>query len=175
MEKTAAQKTKSDLLTESLWIFFAASLLHFGYSFTRFYPLSFICAVSESIWEHSKIVFFGALFYNVIQRLIEGRISRLWITSLTPALLSIILAVPILFYGYTGMLGFHVFFLDLAIAWVSGLICQIILHRLESKIVDCSKYMPLSLMFLILMILVFFLFTWYPPKGLPLFEPSGGS
>jgi len=171
MENSVARKSKSDLLTESLWIFVAASLLHFGYEFTRFYPLSFICAVNESIWEHTKIVFFGALFYNLVQCLLKGKIPPCFITGLAPALFSIIIMVPFLYYGYTGILGFNVFLLDLAIAWVSGLVCQIILNWV-SGIEGCSRYQTLSLLFLILLILVFFIFTWYPPRGLPLFVPG---
>lgn len=174
MENAVARKSKADLLTESLWIFVAASLLHFGYTFTRFYPLSFICAVNESIWEHTKIVFFGALFYNLVQFLLKGKASPSLITGLAPALFSILLTVPFLYYGYTGMLGFHVFIVDLAIAWVSALICQIVLYRV-SGIEGCSRYQTLSLAFLFLLILVFFLFTWYPPRGLPLFVPGGRS
>gem|GEM_PF-613381 len=143
------------MLTDSLWIFVAASLLHFGYSLTRFYPLSFICAVNESIWEHTKIVFFGALFYNLIQYLLKGKSSPCLIAGLAPALFSILVTVPFLYYGYTGMLGFYVFLLDLTIAWVSGLICQIILYRV-SGIEGCSGYQTLSLLFVILLVLVFF-------------------
>ena len=172
MENAVARKSKVDLLTESLWIFVAASLLHFGYTFTRFYPLSFICAVNESIWEHKKIVFFGALFYNLVQFLLKASPSL--ITGLAPALFSILITVPILYYGYTGMLGFHVFIVDLAIAWVSGLICQVILYRV-SAIEGCARYQTLSLLFLLLLILIFFLFTWYPPRGLPLFTPGSRS
>lgn len=173
-ENTVTRESRSDLLTDSLWIFVAASLLHFGYSLTRFYPLSFICAVNESIWEHTKIVFFGALFYNLIQYLLKGKSSPCLIAGLAPALFSILVTVPFLYYGYTGMLGFYVFLLDLTIAWVSGLICQIILYRV-SGIEGCSGYQTLSLLFVILLVLVFFLFTWYPPRGLPLFVPGSRS
>lgn len=171
MEKAIPRKKTTLLLNESIWIFFAASLLHFGYSFTRFYPLSFLCAVNESVWEHVKIVFFGALFFNTVQCLRGGRLRRS-IPALVPALFSIPVTVPFLYYGYTGILGFHVFLLDLVVAWASGLICQIILDRLMIKIKDSSRYETLSLLFLVLMILLFFLFTWYPPRGLPMFVPS---
>lgn len=158
------------LLIESLWIFFIASLLHFCHSVTGWYPLSFVCAVNESVWEHIKIIFFAALFYNIFYyfRLYKG--NSCFIAGLSPSLFSILLSVPILFYGYTGLLGYDALIPDLLTAYLAAFICQLILDRFISKGKDCGRYRALSILFILLMISAFFVFTWYPPR-LPLFTP----
>ena len=167
MDKRYGKKLSS-LIYESLWIFFIASLLHFGYSATGFFPLSFISNVNESVWEHTKIVFFAALLFNIYLyfRLHKG--NSCFIAGLAPSTFSILLSIPLMFYGYTGLLGFDAFIPDLLIAYLSALLCQAILNHFALDGRDCRKYQTLSLLFIVLLIFTFFLFTWYPLK-LPMF------
>lgn len=175
MENNCPRKLISILKLSGIWIFLVSSLLHFGYSFTHFYPLSFICAVNESVWEHVKIIFFAALFVNLFLyfRYFNGNDS--FVAGLAPALLSITLTVPFLFYGYTGIIGFHLLILDLIITFASSYIAQMILLYFACGKKDYTTYKGISILIIIIMILLFFVFTWYPPS-LPLFmEALGGN
>lgn len=171
MESVCSKKQKEALLLSSVWIFFLASLLHFGYSFTGFFPLSFISAVNESVWEHTKIVFFAALFYDIFLYFRHFKGSPNFIVGLTPSLASILVTIPFLFYGYSGILGFNLLAIDLFIAFLAGYIAQYILMRFSCSSKSLDSYRTFSLFLVAAMIILFFLFTWYPPN-LPLFYPQ---
>lgn len=171
MNKTFVDKP-NNLILSALWIFLLTSILHFAYSFTRFFPLSFISSVNESVWEHTKITFFAALFYDIFLYFRYFKGCNNFIFSLFPSLASIIITIPFLFYGYTGILGFNILIIDLAIAYVAALISQyILIHFCKSK-KDYSSLKTFSIIMVIAMVIMFFLFTWYPPK-LPLFIEKG--
>ena len=162
---------KKSLLIASVWIFFITSLLHFTYSFTGFYPLSFISAVNESVWEHAKIVFFATLFYNIFIYIRSYRKNCNFIAGLGPSLASILITVPFLFYGYSGILGFNLLAVDLIIVLISALIAQYILIKITSSKKDLCTYKNLSLLLILAMVMMLFLFTWYPPNLPPFQKP----
>ena len=160
---------RNQLLMDTTWIFFLTSILHFLYGFTKFRPISYISAVNESVWEHTKITFFAALFYDLILYFKDYRGNNNFVAGLAPALFSIILSVPLLFYGYSGAIGFSFLAMDLFIAFLSALISQYILKRFTESSMDLSGWKRLSLLLVLAMIILFFIFTWYPPH-LPLFR-----
>lgn len=168
MDNTCSKKQEESLSLSSIWIFLLASLLHFGYSFTHFYPLSFISAVNESVWEHIKIIFFAALFCNLFLYIRKFKGNSGFISGLAPSLASILLTVPFLFYGYSGILGFNLLVIDLLITFISAYIPQSILRRFICSTKSYDSYKVLSILLVVAMIFMFFLFTWYPPS-LPLF------
>ncbi|MCX7774236.1 MAG: DUF6512 family protein [Clostridia bacterium] len=170
MENTCSSKQRGAIMLSTVWIFLLASLLHFGYSLTGFYPLSFICAVNESTWEHIKIIFFGALFTDVFLYFKYFKGNANFIAGLAPSLASIMVSVPMMFYGYMGVIGRDVFILDLIIAYLAGFFAQRILLRFTCGGKDFSSWKTASALAVVIMIFMFFLFTWYPPN-LPLFQP----
>lgn len=172
MEERNYSKETGQLLLKSSWIFFLTSVLHFLYSVTGFYPFSFISSVNESVWEHTKIVFFAALIFSIILYFKDYRGNNNYIAGLAPALFSIIITVPMLFYGYTGILGTHLLVIDLLIAFISASISQYILQKFVRCPRDLSGYQLISILLVVAMIIAFFVFTWYPPK-LPLFREPG--
>ena len=167
MNKVCSQKP-SQLLLNSTWIFFLSSILHFLYSFTGFFPFSYISAVNESVWEHVKIIFFSVLIFDLFLYFKCYKGSNNFFAGLTLALFSIIISVPFMFYGYTGIIGRNFFVIDLLIAYIAGLISQYILNRVIKYPKDLSRFTIASILLIVAMTLMFFIFTWYPPD-LPLF------
>ncbi len=168
MENICSERQEEALRLSSVWIFFIASLLHFGYSSTGFFPLSFISSVNESVWEHTKIVFFAALFYDIFLYFRYFKSNHNFVAGLAPSLASIIVTIPFLFYGYSGILGFNVLAIDLLITFLAGWIAQNILMRYSCSPKNYKEYKIFSLLFVAAMVILFVVFTWYPPN-LPLF------
>jgi len=160
---------RKELLLDTAWIFLFSSALHFLYELTGLRPVSYIAAVNESTWEHIKIIFFSALFYDLYLYLRKYRGNPNFFTGLALGLFSIILSVPILFYGYSASLGFSFILLDLMIAFIAALISQYILMRCMESSRDLSSWRKVSILFILAMTAAFLVFTWYPPQ-LPLFR-----
>lgn len=77
--------------------------------------------------------------------------------------------IPILFYTYSGILGYNIPALDISIFFVSVLAAFFIRHRCISS-GKCEKYAIPVLLLLMLWWAVFFLFTYMPPS-LGIFAP----
>ena len=99
----------------------AGNLLHFVYDWTGQSPIAApLAAVNESTWEHMKLLFFPMLV------LVLFLFFKLPEQSPIPVALSIgtlvgLALIPILFYTYTGVLGFSVMAIDIAIFYISVL------------------------------------------------------
>ncbi len=142
----------------------AGTLAHFVYDLSgqNFYVGLFF-PINESVWEHMKLVFFPML---IISCVIHFRFSNEYPDlnfSLPVSALSGTWLIPVLYYFYSGVLGFSVMPVDIAIFYISVITAFIIMYRLS------KKHFPNSLTTLlyglvILMIAMFMLYTYKPPK-----------
>ena len=98
------------------------SLLHFTYDWSGGWSVAAaFSAVNESTWEHMKLLFFPMFLFSVIQ---VGCLGRTYPNFLAARSISTLLGtalIPALFYTYTGVLGFHVMWADLAIFFIAAL------------------------------------------------------
>lgn len=97
------------------------TLAHFTYEWSGKQLLAgAFCAVNESTWEHMKLLFFPALLFTMIQiaaaRERDGAIPAVRAVSVTAGLL----LIPVLYYTYTGILGRHVLWADIAIFYLAA-------------------------------------------------------
>ncbi len=149
-------------------IFIFQSILHFGYELTNLKMLALICAVNESVWEHLKIGFYGALLFYIIEYWFIGKkFPNFWVAKVT-ALYFIPLFIVSTYYTYTGIIGHHYLWVDLLIAFMSGLFAQSISYKLITSKKNYKVLKNISILLIILPILVFSIFTFKPPH-IPLF------
>lgn len=88
--------------------FFTAAVLgtldHFAYDWSgKSLPVGAFCAVNESTWEHMKLLFFPVLLFTAAQLCLrwESGLLAARAVSTTAGLV----AIPALFYTYSGVLG----------------------------------------------------------------------
>lgn len=88
--------------------FFTAAVLgtlgHFAYDWNgKSLPVGAFCAVNESTWEHMKLLFFPVLLFTAVQLCLrwESGLLAARAVSTTAGLV----AIPALFYTYSGVLG----------------------------------------------------------------------
>ena len=145
------------------------TLSHFFYDWSGQNAfIALFSPVSESTWEHMKLIFFPMLLFSLFgsTRLKEAA------PSLTGALilgnLLGTLSIPILFYTYTGITGQNFFIADLAVFFTAVLTAWGAAWKLRdsAKVFRC-RILLRSLA--VLMCLLFFIFTFRVP-GLPLFH-----
>lgn len=141
----------------------AGTLLHFAYAFSRQNPLvGLFVPVNESTWEHMKLVFFPTFTYVLLGWPFFFRSRPLFFGAFLTGLLTGTFAVPVIFYTYTGILGFHCLFLDI-LTFLAGVLLVFCLGF--QLVVQESRLLPVPfLVFLTVTLLVcFFLFTNMPP------------
>jgi hypothetical protein len=146
------------------FVLLLGTLAHFFYDWSGQNAIvGLFCPVNESTWEHMKLVFFPMILYSffMIPHL-ESEYPCIVSSSLLGIILSAAL-IPVLFYTYTGILGFDVFFLDLLTFVFSVLIGFYAIYRLtrSCKIESCK--VPL-LCVVWLQLFCFIVFRYFPPN-----------
>lgn len=147
------------------FVILLGTLSHFLYDWSgKHVTVGLFTPVSESVWEHMKLLFFPMLLYSLflIPRL-RGDFPCLP-SSLWAGLLAGTLAIPVLYYVYTRILGRDIFVLDLGTFLLSVLIAFRTSYRLS---LSCrAKPFGVILACCVCILLACFLwFTYHPPKA----------
>ena len=149
------------------FIFVIGSLLHFLYTWTNFTPLAVISSVNESTFEHIKILFVPTFLFACFEWFFfKDYYKGFWCVKLKGAILGILL-IPTLFYTLTGIFGTLYGWVNILIFFFSALILSFYESRLLKENKPC-KYQLLAFISLLLIMVLFALFTFFPPK-IPLF------
>ena len=159
------------------WIGFIATcilapLFHFTYESSGYNQfVGLISAVNESIWEHSKIIYFPFLFYTIAEYfIIKPNAKRFWASkAVAMAFLPVILII--FFYTYTGMLGVESLAVDIASTFVWLFFAFLISCKLYLSDYNLEKHFGWFIFLLILVFVVEIIFTLIPPH-IPLFQDS---
>ncbi len=148
----------------------AGVILHFLFGWTNENALvAPFSAVNESIWEHMKLLFFPMLVYAFIESRYIGKFcENFWCAKLIGIVLGIVL-IPVLYYVINGVFGPTPDWINIAIFFVTVVISYYAEIRiLRDNLINC-KSSSKALAILVLIGLVFMVFTFLTPK-IPLFE-----
>ena len=159
-------------------LFVVGSALHFAYGFLGELPLiGAVTPVNESVWEHAKMMLLPVILWWTLYPLFRGKRHQLrtgpWFFGGLLALLTALTVMPLLFYFYTSAFGTELLWVDILILLASLAAGQLLgLHGYRHS----KGIAPgLALGIFALLLLLFILFTFFPPH-IPLFQdgPSGG-
>ena len=148
--------------------------LHFVYDWTgQARWAAFISAVNESTWEHMKLLFVPWFLWTIAE--------CIGLRSLRPAgpraagLLAGLAAIPLLFYGYQGVLGRDIMWLDVAIFQIAVLLgFWVTWAMLRRRALASPVWQVAGAAVLAAVWAAFILWTFAPPD-LPLFaDPETG-
>lgn len=144
------------------------TVFHFLYQWTGNVAFAPFCAVNESTWEHMKILFFPMFFFALLQSIFfKAEHPDFWCIKLVGTTLGVVL-IPILFYTYNGAFGKSPDWVNILIFFISAG-CAYLAEAYLFKRPTPKKASVLPLILLILLALVFVLFTFLPPQ-IPLFQ-----
>ncbi len=136
---------------------------HFVYEWTGgnflvglFFPMN------ESTWEHMKLLFFPMfLFALVAGKKMERQYPCIYNAMFTGILVGLAL-IPTLFYTYSGILGFFLDWVNIAVYVLSVLVAYIVVYRVS---LTCRNKNPMVLRIVMYVLLVaFMVFSVYLPK-----------
>lgn len=150
------------------------TLLHFLYDWTKSVSVTPFSAVNESTWEHMKLAFFPMLIFAIVQSRFFKEYENFWWVNLVGILVGVIL-IPALFYTYNGAFGKTPDWLNILFFFLAtgiGFFVEGVLLKGGGK-AFAPQWIPIVI--LVGIAILFFVFTFYPPK-LPLFQDplSGG-
>lgn len=136
------------------------------------------CPINESVWEHTKLLFFPFFFLSIWQYAHRRKSFSAYFYSRFLAVLCGIGFIITAFYTYTGIFGKHVLAIDILIFLGSILISYVyasyfyvllLSSKRSARHISLPSLDTVCILW-IAAILIFFLFTCYPPN-LPLFYP----
>lgn len=161
--------------TTILLSFFAVSLfgvlLHFTHKwFKKGVLLHIFSAINESTWEHTKLSFYPILVSVIIHYFINGFYYQGYWGSAFLVMLASIFTIPLLYYPIRFIIGKEVPAVSISLYFV----CIAITFGLEYYLVS-NRILLLAdqcgLSGIVLLILIFATFTYYPPKNFLFLDP----
>lgn len=163
-------KPETYTLIGILVLFVVGSLFHFLYSLTgECFIVGLFVPINESIFEHTKMVILPIFIWWFIFYLFRKKdlFVNAWFTSALIAMISAIIAIPMLFYFYSQAFGIESLVIDILILLISLAIGQILgLHYYRhGKGIEYH----FAIVLMIVIIILFAFFTINPP-AFPIFN-----
>ena len=118
--------------------------------------------VNESTWEHMKLLFWPMLLFAMFQSLFFKSYNSFLCVKLRGILIGLGL-IPLLFYGYNGVIDKSPDWINIAIFFISGAVAFIYETRRLSGGVECKRP-RLALGIICLIGALFVLFTFITPE-----------
>ena len=147
--------------------FFVTTVLgivsHFVFDWTgRGFLIGLFFPVNESTWEHMKLLFFPMFLFALIGgKRIERQYPCIYNAMFTGILVGLLL-IPTLFYTYSGILGFHVAWANIAVYVLSVLLAYLVVYRVA---MTCkSKDSRVLRIVMYGLVAAFMIFTVFPPE-----------
>lgn len=160
---------KSYIVSGILFVSVLGTLLHFLYGWSGNNPVAGMFApINESVWEHTKLLFFPMQLYAFYLRKRLYNAYPCVSAGMAVGSLLGVLCIISLFYIYTGILGFHIAFLDIAIFYVSVIIGFFAAYRL-TQTCKAKPYNSALQIIMVVLTCLYILFSFWPP-AIPLFQ-----
>ncbi len=149
-----------------------APVFHFLFKWSGNNPfVGMFVAVNESVWEHTKIVYFPFLFFTVAEYFIVKPDFVRFFAAKTISMSLILLLMITFFYTYTGMFGMENLAVDIIFTFVLTALSFFISYRLYTSGREFeSIFFGIVLLFAAVLAMEL-LFTAFPPH-IPLFQDS---
>ncbi len=161
-------KLKKYFLFGAIFVSILGTFLHFAYSLSgENLIVGLFTPVSESIWEHTKLIFFPMIFCAIFFKIKLKKDYPYAPSALVYGALLGILLIISLFYTYSGILGRNYAFADISTFYIS-VICSFIASYKKASLCKTKKYAKLLNILAIAVTILFFGFTVSPPD-IPLF------
>ncbi len=162
----ASSKPEKWILLGIPALFLIGACMHFLYDFSgKMTLIGAISPVNESVWEHSKMVLLPVILWWVLYYIVNGKKycidKNAWMTGGLVSLVVSLLAMPMIYYFYTGAFGVEILIVDMLILLVAVFLGQMAgLHFYRySKGIDST----IVILLFVIIVLIFVAFTFNPP------------
>ena len=150
-------------------------LLHFTYEWSgEKIIVGIFSAVNESTWEHLKLAFYPMVTMAIIGYFIIGHMSENYWIAQSLGIITALIFIISFFYTYRGIIGINIDWLNIGSFIIAIFFGEYITYKIliSNKNYNAEK---VSVIFLIILLFSFILYTFRPPQ-IPFFEDpiSGG-
>mgnify|MGYP000560221517 CR=1 FL=1 len=153
-----------------VFIIMLGSLLHFTYEISGDNALvGVFSAVNESVWEHLKLAFWPAMLFALIEFVPLKRFAQNFVLAKSVSVYVMVAVIPAIFYSYTAFTGENLLAVDIGSFLAAVVIGQLVSYKLLTYRTLSVKAQWIALFFVILLAVLFVVFTFVPPH-LPIFE-----
>ena len=159
---------KSYIIIGVIFVSVLGTLCHFVYNWSgNNVFVGLFTPINESIWEHTKLLFFPMLIYSFYINKKIGKEYPCLNSAMIAGMLLGVAMIIVMFYTYTGVIGFNTAFADIAIFYISVILAFCVVYKFT---ISCmaDKYGKVLQIFQIVMICLYIIFTFSPP-AIPLF------
>lgn len=152
-----------------LFVSLMGTLLHFAYDFFGKNPLlALIAPVNESIFEHTKLLFVPLFLLALLQALFMKEKEPCFWKYKFYSILAGSLLIPVLYYTYTGILGFSKDFINIGIYYIAAAL-SFFMEKQFAKRSICKRDNGFFLLLLGFFYVILVLLSFFPPM-LPYFK-----
>ena len=159
---------KSYIIKGIIFVSVLGTLLHFAYKLSgNNFFVGLFTPINESIWEHTKLIFFPMLVYSLyLNKNLKTKYPCIGSSMITASLLGV-LSIIVLFYTYSGIIGFNISIVDISIFYISVLTAFFVAYKL---VLSCkvNEYKSVLEFLNFVMICLYIILTLFPPD-IPLF------
>lgn len=150
-------------ITGTLLVILLGTISHFFYDWSNNnFIVGLFAPVNESTWEHMKLIFFPMFLFSLFAIPKLKRNYPCITSSLFSGILGGTAIIPIIFYTYTGILGYNIFILDLLTFVLAVIIAFFIVYKLTLSCQMQNRTILLCAVICVVLI-CFLIFTYNPP------------
>ncbi|MBE7011565.1 MAG: hypothetical protein E7415_02710 [Ruminococcaceae bacterium] len=159
-------KLKKCLFIGAIGMFILSFPLHFLYDSIGGTPswVGFFVPVSESVWEHLKLLFYPGIIAGIYEYFCTGKKYQNFIAAKTIGILLGMAGIVISFYTYSGIIGRDFLIADILTYVVGVIVCEFVTW----KILNSGKFSSIqnkktSIITLLITAILFAIYTYNPP------------
>ena len=148
----------------ALFSIISGILLHFAYDFFQTDFSAIFSATNESTWEHLKLIFFPVMIFAIIEYFIYGKNLSNFFASKIISLLFGMLAIVVVFYTYNGVIGESSALFNILLFTGSVILAYWLYYIfINENLFTSPTVNKISIIVGIILFLMFWVFTFYPP------------
>ncbi len=153
-----------------IFVAILGTLCHFLFEWSnKSTVIALFCPVNESVFEHLKMLFFPFTIWTIVEYFILDKPFNFFSSKITGVTCGIIFIISF-FYTYSGIIGKNTLFMDILSFLLGILLSYFISYAMLTNPKYESNYTEIiSIIFFVIVSLLFFMFTFYPPF-IPLFK-----
>lgn len=153
----------------SLFTSIVGTLAHFTYEWSNEnFLVGLFTPVSESTWEHMKLLFFPMLIFGIFVFMRVGQDFPCLSYAYPLGILAGTVAIPVLFYTYSGILGRTYTPIDILIFYISVILAFAVIYIAtlccQKQNLYAKKCVIILWLLVVLLAISFMAFTVYTPS-----------
>ncbi|MBQ3415660.1 MAG: hypothetical protein IJH39_10060 [Clostridia bacterium] len=157
------KKIRNYQIFSIVFTFLLGSFLHFTYELSgKNYLVATFSAINESVWEHLKILYFPMLLTIIIGCFYLGKEYSNFLCSKTIGTIIAMIFIVVFFYTYFGILGKNIAFIDILSFFIADILGEVIAYISIINKYKCNRL--ISILVLILISILFIIFTFFSPR-----------